>query len=183
MVMTIVVTLIVAAVLIVTSAGGWLRYERRKLRASFGPEYETVAREHDTPRQVDRELRRRKNMHAELSVQEISEQEREYFTSSWENLQGGFLDSPSVSLVSAEQLIARLLDAKGYPGADSDEQLALLSVEHAEPLADYRAAQQISKHAKADPESTSTEELRQALVFYHALFNELLADPEAAATR
>lgn len=181
--MSIVITLVVAAVLVGTAVAGWVRYEKRKLRASFGPEFENVAREHETPRKVDRELRRRKKMHDNLSVREISEDERQYFTASWESLQGGFIDSPAVSLASAENLVAKVLDAKGYPGADSDEHHALLSVEHAQPLVDYRAAQQISRHAQADPDSTSTEEMRQALVLYHTLFNELLANPEAAGSR
>ena len=178
--MAIVITIIVAVVLIGSAVGGWFRYDKRRLRASFGPEYETVAQIHDTPREVDRELRRRKSVHGELDLRPISVEDQKFYATSWEHLQGDFLDDPTLSLISAEQLVTKLLDARGYPGADPDEQIALLSVEHANTLADYRTAQQISRHAQATPASTPTEDRRQALLSYHAFFNELLARADPA---
>jgi len=176
--MAVIITIIVAVVFIGAAAGGWARYNTRKLRASFGPEYETVAQAHDTPREVDRELRRRKSEHAGLDLHPIGPKDQEFYTTSWNSLQGGFLDAPSLSLSSAESLVAKVLDARGYPGEDPDEQLALLSVRYAHSLADYRAAQAISRHAKADPGAAGTEELRQALLSYHVLFTEILEDQD-----
>jgi hypothetical protein len=181
-VMIIIIAIIVAAVLVGAAAAGWASYDKRRLRASFGPEYETVAQDLDTPREVDRELRRRKNAHDGLNLQTVSAQDRESYAESWAHLQAEFLDDPALSLNNAEHLVATLLKTTGYPGGDPDEQLALLSVEHANSLADYRAAQQISRHAKADPASTPTEEMRQALLSYHVLFTELLTDPAAATS-
>jgi hypothetical protein len=179
----VIITIIVAVVLIGSAIGGWVRHNRRRLRASFGPEFATVAKEHDTPREVDRELRRRKNLHAELDLRTISPEEQEMYAASWDHVQAAFLDDPALSLSSAEQLVAKLLDTRGYPGKDEDEQLALLSVEHAHALADYRAAQRISRQMQQAPNSTGTEDMRQALLAYHVLFNELLADPDTANAR
>jgi len=180
---TIIIVIIVAVIFVGSAFGGWTRYKQRKLRASFGPEFETVAREHDTPRLVDRELRRRKSLHSELSLQPINEQDQEYYTTSWDHLQSGFLDDPAMALGSAEQLVEKLLDVRGYPGAGHEEQIALLSVEHAHALTDYRAAQYVSRRAKANPASTPTEDLRQALLSYHVLFTELLAGASVATSR
>jgi hypothetical protein len=54
------------------------------------------------------------------------------------------------------------------------QQLADLSVQHAERLPDYRAAHEISGRAAAG--TATTEDLRQAMVHYRALFEELLGD-------
>ena len=59
--------------------------------------------------------------------------------------------------------------ADGY-----QRQLADLSVQHAQRLPDYRAAHEISGRAAAG--TASTEDLRQAMVHYRSLFEELLGD-------
>ena len=176
-IMAILITIIVALVLIGAAVGGWIRYSKRRLRASFGPELRTVAEEQGSPRKVDRELRRRKKQHDALDLREISPEDQAYYATTWEHLQGEFLDDPSLALTEAERLVARLLEARGYPGHDAQEQLALLSVEHAESLAGFRAAQDVSRRAAVDPTRIPTEELRQAMLSYLTLFNELLADP------
>jgi hypothetical protein len=180
--MFIVFAIIVAVVIGCAAAGAWIRHGRRRLRASFGSEYETVIREHDTSREVDRELRRRKSQHDELVLTRFSAQDREFYADSWKNLQGGFPENPVLSLSGAGQLVAEVIEARGYPGDDPQEQLALLSVEHADALPDYRAAQQISRHARADAASTPTEEMRQAMLSYHVLFAEMLGEPAASAS-
>jgi len=184
--MAILITIIVAVVFLGAAAAGWVRYKQRRLRASFGPELKTVAQEQGSPRKVDRELRRRKKRHDELELRTISSVDQAYYATSWEHLQGEFLDDPSLALIGAERLVATVLEARGYPGDDAEERLALLSVEHADSLAGYRAAQDVSRRALGDPTKIPTEELRQAMLSYLTLFNELLADPSsgtAASTR
>ena len=175
--MAILITIIVIAVVLIAAAAGWVSYSKRRLRASFGPELETVAQDQGSARKVDRELRRRKKEHDALELRVIGPQDQAYYATTWEHLQGEFLDDPSLALTSAEKLVATVLTARGYPGDDAEEQLALLSVEHAESLAGYRAAQVTSRRALEDPTSVPTEELRQAMLSYLALFNELLTDP------
>ena len=175
--MAILITIIVIAVVLIAAAAGWVSYSKRRLRASFGPELETVAQDQGSARKVDRELRRRKKEHDALELRVIGPQDQAYYATTWEHLQGEFLDDPSLALTSAEKLVATVLTARGYPGDDAEEQLALLSVEHADSLAGYRAAQATSRRALEDPTSVPTEELRQAMLSYLALFNELLTDP------
>ena len=174
------ITIIVAIILVGLAAAGLVEYNRRKLRASFGPEYQEVEQQQGSRREADRELLRRKHQHDKLELRPISVQDQEFYSTSWDHLQGEFLDNPAISLSNAEQLVGELLDFRGYPGEDPEERLALLSVEHAASLADYRNAQQISRHAHTDASATSTEEIRQALLSYHVLFSELLADSSMA---
>ena len=177
--MAILITIILAAVFLGAAAGGWVRYTKRRLRAPFGPELKTVAQEQGSPRKVDRELRRRKREHDALDLRTISPVDQAYYASAWEHLQGEFLDDPSLALTSAEKLVATVLEARGYPGDDAEEQLALLSVEHADSLAGYRAAQEVSRRALEDPTRIPTEELRLAMLSYLTLFNELRTDPSS----
>lgn len=183
MLIGIIIAIIAAALLLASGMLGWINHRRRRLRKSFGLEYETVAQECDSKQEVDRELLRRKRLHDTLRLRAISVNDQKYYISSWEHLQGGFLDDPALALSSAGQLVSQLLDARGYPGENPVEQLALLSVKHADTLADYRRAQRISEHARSKSAATPTEEIRQALLTYHTLFNELMAVPGALASR
>ena len=183
--MAILITIIVIVVVLIAAVVGWNSQSRRRLRATFGPEVETVARDQDSARDVDRELRRRKKEHDALPLREIAPEDQAYYATSWQNLQAGFLDDPLLALAGAEKLVATVLTARGYPGDDAEEQLALLSVEYADSLAGYRSAQSTGRRAHDEPSAVSTEELRQSMLAYLALFNELLSDrgtrPHSAA--
>jgi hypothetical protein len=64
---------------------------------------------------------------------------------------------------------------RGYPTEDYEQILADLSVEHATTLDHYRAAHQVSLQAEGG--TASTEDLRQAMLHYRALFGDLLGKP------
>jgi hypothetical protein len=67
------------------------------------------------------------------------------------------------------------MEDRGYPTQPYDQTLADLSVEHASTLDHFRAAHDISQNAAAG--TASTEDLRQAMIHYRALFAELLGEP------
>lgn len=179
-----IVTILATVLIIAVMAYAARReYGKRQIRTSFGPEYARVKAEHGSTRAADRELARRTQQHNRLRLEPISADDRDFYTTSWEHVQGGFLDDPVVALSGAEQLIARLLAARGYPADEQGEQLALLSVQHGRGLADYRRALSVSEHLRTDPASVTTEEKRTALMQYQALFGDLLTVPGAAAPR
>lgn len=158
-------------------------HAQRRIRTSFGPEYARLKYEYGGTRATDRELARRSQMYNMLRLEPISANERDFYTTSWEHIQGGFLDDPTVALSGAEQLTARLLGARGYPVDDRAEQLALLSVQHGNALAEYRQALWVSERLRTDPESLPTEVKREALMQYQTLFEDLLAAPGAVVPR
>jgi hypothetical protein len=130
-----------------------------------------------------REHARRDYLNKKLNLRQISAEDQDFYATSWDHVQGGFLDNPALALAGAEQLVARLLAARGYPAADDDDHVALLSVQHGRVLADYQQARSVSGRAATDPTSVSTEEERTALMQYRALFEDLLAVPGATASR
>jgi len=73
------------------------------------------------------------------------------------------------------------MTARGYPVADFEERAAEISVNHALVVEHYRAGHQIAlRHAKGQ---ASTEDMRQAMIHYRTLFDDLLGVPESARVR
>jgi len=167
------VLLIVVVVLALGALGalGWMMMRRRELRQRFGPEYERVA-EQDGPRAAGRELRDRERRHAELELRDLDPEATERYAAEWDEVQARFVDDPAGAVKAGDELVTRLVAERGYPTEEYDDQLATLSVEHARVLGNYRDAHDIK--LRSDRGEASTEELRQALVHYHALFADLL---------
>jgi len=99
--------------------------------------------------------------------------DRAVFADRWEKAQLSFLDDPLQAVTSAETLVQQVMSQRGYPSQDDlAAQASDLSVEHARQLSNLRAAQEISSAASAG--RATTEDLRQAMVRYRALFADLL---------
>ncbi|MDG4805874.1 hypothetical protein O7634_03780 [Micromonospora sp. WMMD1120] len=174
-VIVIVLVVLVVAVLAVV-ARSFSR--RRALRNRFGPEYDRVVAEQDSRSAAERELRDRERRHAELTLTPLSPESRARYSAAWEELQVRFIDSPGETVGDADELVTRLIEEQGYPTGDFSDQIAHLSVEHARTLTNYRDAHEI--HLRNTRGEASTEELRQAVVHYRALFADLLGEEPVA---
>ena len=173
-----VVLLIVGAVLVVL---GVVANRRRALRQRFGPEYDRVVESTEDRRAAERELRDRERRHAELELRPLAPESRERYSASWEEIQARFVDAPNEAVGEADELVTRLVAERGYPTGDYDDQLAHLSVEHARTLDHYRQAHDINERNSRG--EATTEQLRQALVHYRALFADLLGtEPDHLAS-
>jgi hypothetical protein len=170
----IVLTLAVIVVLVAAAIAGWAIMRRRSLRERFGPEYDRAVSESSGRLAAERELRAREKRHAELDVRPLSAESRQRYTVEWEALQAQFLDTPSEAVRTGDTLVTRLVAERGYPTEDFEERLADLSVEHAHTLSHYREAHEIAQ--RNERSEATTEQLRQALVHYRALFTDLLDD-------
>ncbi|MCX4389839.1 hypothetical protein OG777_23305 [Micromonospora peucetia] len=169
------VVLVIAAVAV--AARSYAR--RRALRSRFGPEYDRTVAEQDSRTAAERELRERERRHAELTLTPLAPESRARYTAAWEELQVRFVDSPAETVGDADELVSRLIAERGYPTGEFSDQIAHLSVEHARTLGHYRDAHEI--HLRNSRGEASTEELRQAVVHYRALFADLLGEEPVAA--
>jgi hypothetical protein len=172
----IIILVLVLVVLAVLVAGVVMTMRRRALRQRFGPEYDRLVAEQDSRSAAERELRERERRHAELTLRPLPAPDRARYAAEWADVQTHFVDEPAEAVRAGDELLTRLLREIGYPTDDYDERLATLSVEHARTLDQYREAHDIS--VRSEQGSASTEQLRQALVHYRALFADLLGDQQ-----
>ncbi|WP_446216620.1 hypothetical protein [Micromonospora sp. IBHARD004] len=170
----VIVIVIVVLVLAALAAVAVVASRRRSLRQRFGPEYDRVVAERDSRSAAERELRDRERRHAELELTPLDPESRTRYTTAWEDLQVRFIDSPAETVGDADELVSRLIAERGYPTGDFSDQIAHLSVEHARTLTHYRDAHEI--RLRNERGEATTEELRQAVVHYRALFADLLGE-------
>jgi hypothetical protein len=167
-----------AAVAIVIVA---LVFERRrararsaKLRQHFGPEYDVAVDELGSPARAERELEQRSRRVEHFRFHELSPTDRARFAENWRDIQARFVDDPAVAVTTANELINQVMRARGYPTQSFEQRVADLSVEHPTVVQHYRAAHELSRSVFNG--TVDTEQLRQALVHYRMLFNDLLHD-------
>jgi hypothetical protein len=107
-----------------------------------------------------------------LNIQPLHADQAARFSEAWLRVQARFVENPAESIVEADRLVTEAMQAKGYPLADFEQRAADISVEHPRVVENYRAATAISLRSQRG--NASTEELRQAMVHYRTLFEDLL---------
>jgi hypothetical protein len=174
---TVIIVVIVVAVIVVGvvvfGVMGVLR--RRRLQERFGPEYDRLVGERDSRREAEAELAGRERRVEDLDIQPLTDAARAGYAGQWTNIQEQFVDAPADAVSGAQILVTAVMTERGYPVEQHEQVLADLSVGHSGTLDRYRAAEEISGKAAAG--TASTEDLRQAMVDYRALFAELLGEP------
>lgn len=168
----VIIGLIVAA-LIVAAAVAAVELRRSRLHRQFGREYERLVKELGSSRKAEAELTARQRRLAKLGIRPLTSEQRAGYTQEWTAVQEDFVDSPAASVATAKSLVETVLTQRGYPPAEHD----LLTVEHAHSLDAYRRALTTSTNAG----SASTEQLREALLGYRAMFRSLLSPPRRVA--
>jgi hypothetical protein len=87
-------------------------------------------------------------------------------------VQAQFVDDPRTAVAGADSLIQSVMEERGYPVEDFEQRAADVSVDHPHVVENYRQGHTLAK-ASADG-SDSTENLRQAMRHFRALFEELV---------
>jgi bacterioferritin (cytochrome b1) len=153
------------------------RQRTKKLQEKFGPEYDHIISERGDQREAEHELVERLDHVKALDIRPLSMAEFDRFTSQWRATQAEFVDEPLTAMQKADQLIRKVMETKGYPVEDFEQQVADISVDYPELVMDYRGLHLIA--IKGSDENVSTEEMRQAMVHGRALFENLMKDHEA----
>jgi hypothetical protein len=154
------------------------RRRSRHLEEKFGPEYGRTVRDRGDRRAAESELHEREQTRERLEIRPLSDRQRERYAREWEETQAAFVDSPSRAVVDADRLVAEVMRERGYPVDDFEQQAAVVSVDHPDVVANYREGHAI--HLSSDRGEATTEDLRQALQHYRALFDDLLESPAEA---
>ena len=167
-----VVIAIVVVVAIVLVAVGARKRRTAMLRDRFGPEYDRTVESRDDRRAAEAELRAREKERAQFDVEPLPEATRLRFADEWRDVQERFVDQPAQAATAADTLITRVMEAQGYPMKDFDAQADLISVDHPDTVENYRFAHAVEQRSQT--QQASTEDLREALLRYRSLFDELL---------
>jgi hypothetical protein len=154
----------------------WLQARRRRLQQTFGPEYDRALADAPTRREAEAELDERRRRREELDIRPLSSQAAERYGHEWQGLQARFVDAPVEATRDADRLVQQVMSERGYPMDEFEGLADLISVDHPTVVENYREAHTI--YLNYDRGDASTEDLRQAMVHYRSLFDELVESGE-----
>lgn len=173
--------LIILAIIALLIVGGFLLYNKRRsehLRSRFGTEYDREIEEKGSRRKAEADLAEREKRVGKLDIGPLSPADQDRFLDRWTKVQATFVDDPERSIDYADALLAEVMNARGYPVQDFEQRAGDISVDHPNVVHHYRAGHDIAvRHRRGEAD---TEELRQAVIHYRALFEELVTSREPA---
>ena len=159
----IIAVIVVVAAIVVASA----ELRRARMRRQFGPEYDRLAQELGSKKKADAELAARQRRVEALNIHELSPDQQASYSGDWTVVQERFVDAPTEAVSAAGTLIWEVMRDRGYPADDRNASMEALTVYHARSLDGYRQT------AELQTETATTEELREAMIRYRGLFEDL----------
>jgi hypothetical protein len=159
----VIVVIVVVAAVVVASA----ELRRARLRRQFGAEYDRLVQQLGSRKKADAELAERQRRVQALRIHELSPEQQASYSGDWTAVQERFVDSPAEAVAAAGTLIRDVMRDRGYPADDRNASMDALSVYHAGSFEGYRQT------VGLQTESATTEQLREAMIRYRALFEEL----------
>jgi hypothetical protein len=169
--------LIVVAAVVVVAVVVWRALTTRRTRQlqdRFGPEYNRTLDSSDSRRDAEAELRAREERREQLDIRPLPTAARERYVDEWQRVQALFVDDPQGAVHDGDMLIQSVMRDRGYPVDDFEQRSADVSVDHPKVVENYREGHRLA-NASARGDGT-TEDLRQAMRHYRALFEELVDD-------
>jgi hypothetical protein len=167
--------LIAIAVVAVLGLVVWQASTRKRtgrLQEQFGPEYDRTLGKADSKRDAEAELQAREERRQQLEVRPLSQAARDRYLQTWQTVQAQFVDDPRGAVASADSLIQSVMAERGYPVENFDQRAADISVDHPQVVENYRHGHRLAQASAGG--NNSTEDLRQAMRHYRALFEELV---------
>jgi hypothetical protein len=170
-----VVLIVILAVVLAIGIALWMyiRKERtQKLRSKFGPEYDKAVADHKDRGHAETELQKRAERVARFHIQPLKAEDRLRYVEDWRREQSRFVDDPRAAVNHADSLVQDVMQRRGYPVGDFDQNAADLSVDHPGVVENYRTAHEIA--LRDGKGLANTEDLRKAMISYRVLFEDLL---------
>ena len=168
----IVLIILAAVVLIAVAIVLAVRHRSERLRERFGPEYDRTVEQAGGRRSAESELAARQRRVDSLDIRPLDLEARDEFARQWRDAQARFVDEPAQAVAIADRLVAEVMRERGYAVEDFEQREADISVDHPRVVQNYRAGHALSMAAQQG--RAGTEDLRQAMVHYRSLFEELL---------
>jgi hypothetical protein len=178
--------LIVAFVVVLVIVAATVRLLRKRrterLRNKFGDaEYARAIEIDGGRRHAEATLEGRAQRVEAFHLRPLEAGDRARFVESWRAVQSRVVDGPADAVTEADRLLGDVMSTRGYPVSDFEQRSADISVDHPLVLENYRKAHEIALRQSRG--QANTEELRQAMVHYRSLFEELIGEPAAPLTK
>jgi hypothetical protein len=155
------------------------RSRTARLQEHFGAEYDNAVKHAGSRTAAEEALLARAEEVKQFDIRPLSASEADRYRSEWQKIEARFVDRPGNAVVEADELVIDIMRARGYPVADFEKHAEFLSVKHPRVVEHYRAGHGvIDAHSRA---AASTEELRQAMLHYRVLFEDLVGFGAASA--
>ncbi len=161
--------------LVIGAAIAWMILRSRhhhRLRDRFESEYDRVLEKTGDRRGVEEELRRREQRVKQFEIRALSPEQRSRYAEDWRKVQARFVDTPGHAVAEADSLVTEVMRTRGYPMGDFEQRAEDLSVDHPRVVGNYRAAHDLA--VRNERGEADTEDLRQAMIHYRELFEDLL---------
>lgn len=156
----------------------WKEWRTRHLRRRFGPEYGQTVVESGSRTRAESQLAAREQRVARFHIRPLTREQKMRAITNWQSIQAEFVDNPREAVRHADALLGDVMAARGYPVSDFEQRAADLSVDHPHVVQHYRAGHAIAlRHERGE---AGTEDLRQAMIHYRSLFDELVTETETA---
>ena len=166
--------IVLGVIVLAVAVVGWLAWQAQRtqrLRTRYAGEYDRTVSELGV-RRGKAELVQRQERVRQLDLRPLSAAESDRFVTGWRRVQEQFVDDPEGAVTRGDALVDEVMRARGYPLSSFDRQVADLSVNHPRVVQNYRVARDIAiSHRRG---AASTEDLRQAMVLYREMFEDLL---------
>jgi hypothetical protein len=172
---TLTLVLVIVAIAIVVGVVAWLLLKRRRsqaLRDRFGPEYDRTVNIAGEPAKAEVLLEDRARRVEGFNIRPLAREDSARYVEQWRRVQARFVDDPPSAIGDADRLIAEVMQKRGYPVENFEQRADDLSVHYAGVVHHYRAGREIV--VRRGRGEATTEDLRQAMVHFRALFDELV---------
>ena len=168
----VVAVVVVAAVLVIVAIMSSRRRRSEHLKDRFGREYDRTVNATGDRSKAEADLEEREKRVEKLDIRPLDARERRDFLDRWTEVQARFVDDPARAVAFADALLGDVMKARGYPVSDFDQRAGDISVDHPVVVEHYHRAHEIAvRHGRGE---ASTEDLRQAMIHYRALFDNLV---------
>lgn len=165
-----------AGVFLVLLVAALVRIRRRRthLQERFGPEYHRTVSEQGRSA-AEKRLSEVEQRREELDIRPLPTAARERYLDEWRHAEARFVHDPRDAVRTAERLVARVLNDRGYElegeDDDFDRQVDLVAVDHPNVAERYRHGHATLGHVGG---AEATENLRKAMIDFRAVLDELL---------
>ena len=168
---------VLGGVLVVLGIVARVRARRARLEERFGPEYHHAVSS-SGKRDAERRLSEVEKEHEELRIRPLPNAARERYLEEWKQAETRFVTDPRESAATAERVIRRVLEERGYPvDGDVEDQVAHLAADHPDVAERFRHGRAMLENVNG---AQATEDLRKALIDFRIVLDELVEERVAA---